>query len=425
MALPPWKPERNYNYQENLMKNLKEAYEEIDAKVHRELDVDLEEMLKNISLVHSWLNLDDKENNKRLFTPPLQRQRADFVRDILLQWGRAYNIKKLAVMGCGQLYLEWVLMYKMDELGLRCVCSVDKKASSIREGIKDNKYNYNRVMSVLQKRVAMPCVIEAYLGSILELDGRVADADAVVSTEVIEHMPIEDATKFCLMVLTQIQPKMFVVSTPNAEYNTAFGLELGKFRHTDHKFEFDRQQFQDWIDELMEEVGELYEYEIRFVGQTDGYEELQGATQFVIFRFTDIYSAPKSEELLNMRNYKLAGHYVIYHGLRHFEFHTVLSAIIQYIHCNYDEIRMQSENVSSSLIVVPCEAVLKLCNFPALLLEQNKINIYQTFRWKSELMWGLVGVTRICADMYFVMSRADSVEETIHMLTTIQQRFSF
>ena len=46
------------------------------------------------------------------------------------------------------------------------------------------RYNYNRVMSVLQKRVAMPCVIEAYLGSILELDGRVADADAVVSTEV-------------------------------------------------------------------------------------------------------------------------------------------------------------------------------------------------------------------------------------------------
>ena len=39
----------------------------------------------------------------------------------------------------------------------------------------------------------------------------------------IEHISVEDAEKFVRLVLDQIKPKLFIISTPNHEYNKAFG----------------------------------------------------------------------------------------------------------------------------------------------------------------------------------------------------------
>ncbi len=63
-------------------------------------------------------------------------------------------------------------------------------------------------------------------------------------------------------------PKTIVVTTPNAEYNVKFDtLPAGQFRHKDHRFEWTREQFQQWSGRISERVG----YGVRFlpVGEED------------------------------------------------------------------------------------------------------------------------------------------------------------
>ena len=43
------------------------------------------------------------------------------------------------------------------------------------------------------------------------------------------------------------EPGAVLITTPNVEYNALFaGLPTGELRHRDHRFEWTRQQFQEW-----------------------------------------------------------------------------------------------------------------------------------------------------------------------------------
>ena len=61
----------------------------------------------------------------------------------------------------------------------------------------------------------------------------------------IEHLEDEVLAKFPSNVFGQINPKVVILTTPNAEFNVLFPNFSG-FRHPDHKFEWTRSQFQDW-----------------------------------------------------------------------------------------------------------------------------------------------------------------------------------
>ena len=50
------------------------------------------------------------------------------------------------------------------------------------------------------------------------------------------------------------------VTTPNAEYNALFPtLPAGAFRHPDHRFEWTRNEFRDWVTA----IGQRYEYKVQ------------------------------------------------------------------------------------------------------------------------------------------------------------------
>lgn len=42
-----------------------------------------------------------------------------------------------------------------------------------------------------------------------------------------------------------IQPEIAIFTTPNIEFNVLFPNK-DSFRHADHKFEWNRKQFEDW-----------------------------------------------------------------------------------------------------------------------------------------------------------------------------------
>jgi len=77
------------------------------------------------------------------------------------------------------------------------------------------------------------------------------------------------------------QPKTVIVTTPNRDYNIMWpSLPAGKVRHPDHRFEWTRQEFDQWARRVAEEHG--YSVKILPIGPVD---ELVGSpTQMGVFK---------------------------------------------------------------------------------------------------------------------------------------------
>ncbi len=109
-------------------------------------------------------------------------------------------------------------------------------------------------------------------------DDRLRGFDAAVLMEVIEHVDPPRLPALAASVFGHARPTTVVLTTPNAEYNVHYAGLTG-LRHTDHRFEWTRAQFQAWAGEVADTYG--YTVTFRGVGAAD---ELTGsATQLAIF----------------------------------------------------------------------------------------------------------------------------------------------
>ena len=112
-------------------------------------------------------------------------------------------------------------------------------------------------------------------------DERLAGHDAVVLMEVIEHLDPPRLPALVRSVFAHARPTSVLVTTPNAEHNVRYPfLPAGGMRHRDHRFEWTRQQFQDWADATARAHG----YTVRYqpIGQDD--PEVGAPTQMAVFR---------------------------------------------------------------------------------------------------------------------------------------------
>lgn len=117
-------------------------------------------------------------------------------------------------------------------------------------------------------------------GSLIYRDQRLANFDAAAIVEVIEHLDPPRLCAFERVVFEFARPKTIVLTTPNVEYNVRWeSLPAGSFRHSDHRFEWTRQEFQDWARRVATEWG----YSVRFlpVGPLD--PEVGAPTQMALF----------------------------------------------------------------------------------------------------------------------------------------------
>jgi 3' terminal RNA ribose 2'-O-methyltransferase Hen1 len=117
-------------------------------------------------------------------------------------------------------------------------------------------------------------------GSLVYRDSRLAGFDAAAVVEVIEHLDLPRLAAFERVVFQFAQPKLVVITTPNAEYNVKWeSLPAGKFRHRDHRFEWTRVEFHNWA----QNIAECYGYSVRFlpVGLED--TEVGAPSQMGIF----------------------------------------------------------------------------------------------------------------------------------------------
>jgi len=98
--------------------------------------------------------------------------------------------------------------------------------------------------------------IQLVQGSLLYRDQRLNGFDAAALVEVIEHLDAPRLAALERVLFEFARPRHIVITTPNREYNVLFPtLPPGKFRHTDHRFEWARAEFAAWVNAAANRFG--------------------------------------------------------------------------------------------------------------------------------------------------------------------------
>lgn len=117
-------------------------------------------------------------------------------------------------------------------------------------------------------------------GSLTYRDKRLEGFDAATCIEVIEHLDPPRLTAFERVIFEFARPETVILTTPNVEYNCKFeSLPAGKLRHRDHRFEWTREEFQNWAND----VCARFNYKVRFLPVGDELADVGAPTQMGVF----------------------------------------------------------------------------------------------------------------------------------------------
>ena len=126
--------------------------------------------------------------------------------------------------------------------------------------------------------------IEILTGSIVYRDSRLAELDAIVCVEVIEHIDLPRLDSVEHSLFAAARPRVVVFTTPNRDHNALFpSLPAGAMRHADHRFEWSREELARWA----AAAAERYGYALRIEGIGDSHPELGAPTQAAVFTRID------------------------------------------------------------------------------------------------------------------------------------------
>lgn len=182
---------------------------------------------------------------------------------------RASSARRVLDLGCGEgrLIRELLKEKQFEEIvGLDVsICSLEAAQRRLK---------LERLPTTQAERVKL------IHGSLMYRDKRLEGFDAAAVVEVVEHLDPPRLTAFERVLFEFARPRTVVLTTPNREYNVKWEtLEAGRFRHPDHRFEWTRQEFQDWA----KGIAARFAYTVRFVGVGPEDETLGPPTQMAIF----------------------------------------------------------------------------------------------------------------------------------------------
>ena len=181
----------------------------------------------------------------------------------------ASGAKRVLDLGCGEGRLMRLLV---KENQFEYILGMDVSYRSLE--IAKEKLNLDRLSPNQQERISL------IQGSLTYRDKRLEGFDAAALVEVIEHLDIDRLRALEKVVFEFSRPKTVVITTPNAEYNTLYEtLSAGTFRHSDHRFEWTRTEFEAWGNALAEKYG--YEVTYKPVGLVD--ENVGAPSQMGVF----------------------------------------------------------------------------------------------------------------------------------------------
>lgn len=211
------------------------------------------------------LQQEDTEDVKRKET--LHQHRLAMVVDKLRESGA----KKVLDLGCGEGKL---IRMMLKEKQFEKITGMDV---SYQELAKCKERLHWDEMAPRQKER-----VDLFQGALTYKDKRLEGFDAAAIVEVIEHLDEDRIKSFERVVFECAQPKTIVLTTPNGEYNVLFeNMEANAMRHTDHRFEWTRNEFEAWA----KRVAKTNNYNVRFlpVGEED--KKVGAPSQMAIFDY--------------------------------------------------------------------------------------------------------------------------------------------
>ena len=124
--------------------------------------------------------------------------------------------------------------------------------------------------------------ISLFQGALTYRDKRLEGYDAAAIVEVIEHLDENRLKSFERVIFEFAKPKTVVLTTPNGEYNILYeNMEENTMRHTDHRFEWTRKQFEKWADNVAKNNN--YKVEFLPIGEEDS--KVGAPSQMAIFTY--------------------------------------------------------------------------------------------------------------------------------------------
>ncbi|XP_063911487.1 uncharacterized protein LOC135128547 isoform X4 [Zophobas morio] len=235
--------------------------------------------LTKLNVDKSPLAQRDAENDIK-FDPPVYKQRYQRAVELLLHEKWKDQLVKVVDFGCGEFGL---FVFLKNVVPAREIVFIDVDEFLI----SDYLYKvYPLNADYLTKRQD-PLNVKVFAGSIAYPDENLLGTDAVVSLEVIEHLYPDTLDALPYNLFAYVVPKVVIVTTPNADFNVLFE-NLHTFRHSDHKFEWTREQFESWATNI---TLRFPRYTVQFDGVglgPTGCESCGQCSQLAIFIRKDI-----------------------------------------------------------------------------------------------------------------------------------------
>ncbi|KAI4501994.1 hypothetical protein M0802_002676 [Mischocyttarus mexicanus] len=241
---------------------------------HKKENVKMPHTLPLVCSMKDLEELEDYTPPKVKFRPPVYIQRYNKIIGILYSDKYKNKIRKVVDFGCAEL-MFFVHLKSITELEEILCVDIDRSV------LEANKFKVKPLICDFVHRRSKPFVAHVYEGSVTNNDRKLENTDAVICIELIEHLYPDTLTDLVYNIFGYIKPKLAIMTTPNAEFNVLFNIS--GFRHYDHKFEWTREQFQDWAHNI---VLRYSDYEVTFDGVGNGpkdTEHLGTSTQMAIF----------------------------------------------------------------------------------------------------------------------------------------------
>ncbi|MDX2599578.1 3' terminal RNA ribose 2'-O-methyltransferase Hen1 [Streptomyces caniscabiei] len=211
----------------------------------------------------------DGEDETAEKATPLAVQRRDAIIAALKDSGAA----RVLDLGCGQGQLVQALL---KDVRFTEIVGTDVSMRALT--VASRRLKLDRMGERQASRVQL------FQSSLAYTDKRLKGYDAAVLSEVVEHLDLPRLPALEYAVFGSARPRTVLVTTPNVEYNVRWeSLPAGHARHSDHRFEWTREEFRTWATTVAERHG----YDVEFVPIGPDDPEVGPPTQMGVFKQRD------------------------------------------------------------------------------------------------------------------------------------------
>ena len=174
-------------------------------------------------------------------------------------------------LGCGDGKLLRLLL---KEKQFTRIAGTDVSYSELEKS--QDKLHWNEMPERQRERLSL------FQSSLTYRDKRFSGFDAAAVVEVIEHLDPNRLPALEKSLFTYAKPQTIVLTTPNREYNVRYeNLSAGKVRHSDHRFEWTRSEFEAWAERVARENN----YTVAFFPVGEEEKNIGAPSQMAVFTY--------------------------------------------------------------------------------------------------------------------------------------------